>query len=305
VEDLAEEITSGLDTRYEKARAIERYFSSNGFTYETTGVAVPGPDEDYVDQFLFDTQIGYCDNFSTSMVVMLRTLDIPARWAKGFTSGEMVDAGDTHDTYEVTNANAHSWVEVYFPETGWVAFEPTQGFSNQTDFHTEGNEANDEAYDDVLDQEDPEFPEGDDTTEEEEEAAAAMAQNSGGNFQMSWWQIAIGAFVLLALVYLVFKKRYQLKTFALKLRIGKQLNEKTFQAAYLHLLQVLDHYGYTRETDQTLRQFAKRVDLRYRTGEMEELTTHYEQMLYRNAFDEKEQDHLKKLWKNMLNKIMG
>src|SRR5699024_2613377 len=104
VGDLAEEITYDLDTNYEKAREIERYFSSNDFIYETTGVAVPEQDEDYVDQFLFETQAGYCDNFSTSMVVMLRTLDIPARWAKGFTSGEMIDIGETHDTYEVTNA---------------------------------------------------------------------------------------------------------------------------------------------------------------------------------------------------------
>ena len=55
------------------------------------------------------------------MVVMLRTLDIPARWVKGFTSGEkkaeqVSRADDIYNVYEVTNKNAHSWVEVYFPE---------------------------------------------------------------------------------------------------------------------------------------------------------------------------------------------
>src|SRR5699024_6506512 len=113
-------------------RAIESYFASNGFVYETENVAVPSEQEDYVDQFLFDTRAGYCDNYSSSMVVLLRTLDIPARWVKGFTSGEQISSSldDTEEVYEVTNANAHSWVEVYFSDVGWVPFEPTKGFSN-------------------------------------------------------------------------------------------------------------------------------------------------------------------------------
>src|SRR5699024_12010235 len=86
-----------------------------------------------LDQFLFDSKVGYCDNYSTSMVIMLRSLDIPARWAKGFTSGEVIQNGETtddYDIYEVTNANTHSWAEVYVPGAGWGPFEPTQGFSN-------------------------------------------------------------------------------------------------------------------------------------------------------------------------------
>src|SRR5699024_3420846 len=85
---------------------------------------------------------GYCDNYSTSMVVMLRSLDIPARWAKGFTGGTLAETQpehlpDQYGVYEVTNNNAHSWVEVFFPESGWVPFEPTSGFSNPTDFYQE------------------------------------------------------------------------------------------------------------------------------------------------------------------------
>src|SRR5699024_5636170 len=103
-------------------------------------IPYPEAEQDYVDQFLFDTQLGYCDNYSTSMVVMLRTLNIPARWVKGFTGGQQIDdtlanANDSHHVYTITNANAHSWVEVYFPNIGWVPFEPTQGFSNLTDFY--------------------------------------------------------------------------------------------------------------------------------------------------------------------------
>src|SRR5699024_8823871 len=138
VGELAADITEDDDNRYDSARSIESYFGRNGFTYQINNVPVPEEDQDYVDQFLFDSKVGYCDNYSTSMVVMLRSLDIPARWAKGFTSGKVIENGDTtddYDIYEVTNANAHSWVEVYFPGSGWVPFEPTQGFSNLTDFH--------------------------------------------------------------------------------------------------------------------------------------------------------------------------
>ena len=75
-----------------------------------------------MDQFLFETKIGYCDNFSTSMVVMLRSLGIPARWVKGFAPGEIVQREDSIPVYEVTNNNAHSWVEAYFPNVGWMHF---------------------------------------------------------------------------------------------------------------------------------------------------------------------------------------
>lgn len=110
VGELAEEIANEGTSRYEQAKAIERYLSGPDFAYETDDVPVPNEDQDYVDQFLFETMRGYCDNFSTAMVVMLRTLDIPARWVKGFTAGELVDTlSDNRLVYEVSNSNAHSW----------------------------------------------------------------------------------------------------------------------------------------------------------------------------------------------------
>ena len=63
------------------------------------------------------------------MVVLLRSLEIPARWAKGFSPGSpATENGIT--TYTVRNLNAHSWVEVYFDGYGWVPFEPTPSFQN-------------------------------------------------------------------------------------------------------------------------------------------------------------------------------
>ena len=122
-EEKKQEITGGRESVYEKARAIESYFRRNGFRYETKDVAVPSEKQDYVDQFLFETKIGYCDNFSTSMVVMLRSVGISARWVKGFASGTEIErTDDGMRTYEITNNDAHSWVEAYINGIGWANY---------------------------------------------------------------------------------------------------------------------------------------------------------------------------------------
>lgn len=89
IQELAEQITDEETNWFDKAKAIEDYFDNPEFRYDLSDVAVPGLEDDYVDQFLFETKRGYCDNFSTSMTVMLRTLGIPARWVKGFTGGTL------------------------------------------------------------------------------------------------------------------------------------------------------------------------------------------------------------------------
>src|SRR5699024_3309327 len=112
-----------------------------------------------------------CDNYSTSMAVMLRTLDIPSRWVKGFTGGEKISTStdsldNSTNIYEITNANAHSWVEVYFPEVGWVPFEPTQGFNNLSEFEQPitrpGEEEETDAPEESDEQEEIDVPEIDD-----------------------------------------------------------------------------------------------------------------------------------------------
>lgn len=79
VRDLAVNLTNDKDNRYDKVLAIENYFTDHSFVYETMNVLFPAKNQDYVDQFLFDTKSGYCNNFSTSMIVLLRSAGIPAR----------------------------------------------------------------------------------------------------------------------------------------------------------------------------------------------------------------------------------
>ena len=74
------------------------------------------------DYFLFDLQRGYCDYYATTMVVLTRSVGIPARFVSGYSPGSY-DAPNAK--YIVRELNAHSWVEIYFPEIGWIEFEPT------------------------------------------------------------------------------------------------------------------------------------------------------------------------------------
>lgn len=137
VRELAFEV-AGEGTPFERVKRIEQYLQTN-FEYNNKPDLSLGRSPDFVDRFLFEIRSGYCDYFSTAMAVMVRSIGLPARWVKGYASGaldieeftgipieiiEQMEGGN----YIVRNADAHSWVEVFFPEVGWVPFEPTAGF---------------------------------------------------------------------------------------------------------------------------------------------------------------------------------
>ncbi len=117
--DLARSLTEGLDNNYDRAGAIERYFHTQfGYTLDLPSTAR----EATLDYFLFDRREGHCEYFSTALAVLLRTLGIHARVVNGFLGGRWSDFGQY---LAVTQNEAHSWVEAWFPGYGWVAFDPT------------------------------------------------------------------------------------------------------------------------------------------------------------------------------------
>lgn len=119
IKTLAQDLTLTSLTPYDRAKAIESYLRT--FTYTLDLPAPPG-NRDIVDYFLFDLQQGYCDYYATSMVVLARAAGLPARMAIGYAPG-VYDPEKAH--YIVTEADAHSWPEIYFPDYGWIRFEPT------------------------------------------------------------------------------------------------------------------------------------------------------------------------------------
>jgi transglutaminase-like putative cysteine protease len=117
----AERVTRGARTPYGAVVALEAWFrSTGGFTYdEQPPPAAGAPPLAY---FVGESKRGYCQHFAGAMSLMLRFLGIPARVATGFTSGDYRDG-----VWNVTDHDAHAWVEVWFPEHGWLSFDPTPG----------------------------------------------------------------------------------------------------------------------------------------------------------------------------------
>jgi transglutaminase-like putative cysteine protease len=112
-------LDANANNRYDAAKAIESYLQREyGYSLD---MKASGPDP--VADFLFNVKAGHCEYFASAMVLLLRTHGIASRLVNGFTAGEYNDAADA---YTVRQFNAHSWVEVYFPDTGsWVTFDPT------------------------------------------------------------------------------------------------------------------------------------------------------------------------------------
>jgi transglutaminase-like putative cysteine protease len=121
VKALAIQLTATEPTPYDRARAIEQYLRQFPYTLD---VPYPPPSQDLSDYFLFELRKGYCDYYASAMVVLARAAGIPSRLAIGYASGIY---NLNSKRFIVTQADAHSWVEVYFPDMGWVPFEPTAG----------------------------------------------------------------------------------------------------------------------------------------------------------------------------------
>jgi transglutaminase-like putative cysteine protease len=120
--DDAREVVGDAPTPYAAAAALEAWFR-RGFRYDENP---PSPDlnEPPLVAFVTQTRRGYCQHYAGAMAIMLRFLGIPARVAAGFTSGTY--DSDKHE-WTVTDHQAHTWVEAYFPGWGWMPFDPTPG----------------------------------------------------------------------------------------------------------------------------------------------------------------------------------
>jgi transglutaminase-like putative cysteine protease len=310
VVELAEQITKDKGTWLEKAQAIEKYFRSNNFVYDQSNVAVPADNQDYVDQFLFETQRGYCDNFSTSMVVMMRSVGIPARWVKGYSEGEYIDTlEDGRRLYEITNNNAHSWVEGYFPGVGWVPFEPTQGFSNNVQFEYDSN--NDTQTQTGQDEEEdttpaapkkPELPEEQTQADQPKVTFSDGLKNAGAFLKDNLKKIFLTLFVLAVFAAILYRVRGKWLHVVYILLYKYKKQNKYLEKAYIALLKQLGRYGLKREKGQTLRDYANYVDSFFSTSEMRWLTAKYEEYLYRGNMDEDAWQDAKKYWEIMIRK---
>jgi transglutaminase-like putative cysteine protease len=117
---LAQAVTASSTTTYDKVQALINWIGAN--TRYSTDIPPLPRGADTVNEFLFGSRVGFCEQISTSLAVMLRSLHIPAREAVGYVPGPY---NPITDLYEVRAEDAHAWVQVWLPGHGWQSFDPT------------------------------------------------------------------------------------------------------------------------------------------------------------------------------------
>lgn len=306
VHDLSLEITGREETLYGKARAVEQYFRQNGFVYDQANVASPGAGEDFADHFLFETKRGYCDHFSTSMVVLLRSAGVPARWVKGFNEGEEIGRNDAGRQFEVTNNNAHSWVEAYMPGVGWMPFEPTIGFDGAggIDYDLDLEEMTEEETQEMDEAAKPE------KAEKEKTPAASKGEgfwkSLGGRIAENSRAIYMGLAVLAAAALAAFLLRDKWLPRVMVARFRKrELDREGFERAYGRLLGRLRRYGLPKEDGKTLSAYAREVDAHFGGSDMRRLTEAYESVVYGGRDTVLHEQAVRESWENLINRTTG
>jgi len=297
---LARTATQGAQNPYDKAAALERYLKTKfSYTLNLTG----NPGKEPLAYFLFETRAGHCEYFASSMTVMLRTLGIPSREVNGFLPGEFNELGGD---YIVRASDAHSWVEAYFPGSGWIVFDPTPDAPIVTaSFYSRLAQLADWAeltWNDWVISYD--FA--------HQTALAQTVQMRSHNWRelgMAWfaekqrhmkdrlsvWQLRHGNFsyaLPLSLVLLLIAMRYGWIGRALRqiraslLLRGKNAGEASSQIAsriYLEMLQIMGRHGYPRTDAQTPFEFAAVVKKPSLGAIVEEFTALYSAARYGGA----------------------
>ena len=120
VEALAKSITAGDATNYDRVESLITWIRTH--THYSTDIPPLPAGADTVDEFLFGNRVGFCEQISTSLAVMLRSIGIPTREVVGYVPGSY---NPITDLWQVRADDAHAWVQVWFPGYGWQSFDPT------------------------------------------------------------------------------------------------------------------------------------------------------------------------------------
>jgi protein-glutamine gamma-glutamyltransferase len=275
IAELSKTVSAQAPTPYDKAVAIEAYLRSR-FTYTLTLTGKPG--DDPLAHFLFETRAGHCEYFASAMAIMLRTLGIPSREVNGFLPGEYNDlAGD----YIVRASDAHSWVEVYFPGSGWVTFDPTPaavedfGFFSRVGQYLDWMELSWNEwvinYDFAHQVQMAQMMQRNTRNWTESTSAWFTSEQRKGKRWIKSWLGRNGAFAFvlpLALILFLVVLRYDLlRAVVRRLRLYWQLrapeseraNPQLASRLYAELLRVLERRGFARRASQTPLEFASAV----------------------------------------------
>ncbi|MHC5228911.1 transglutaminaseTgpA domain-containing protein [Enterococcus sp. LJL99] len=283
VQELALSLTESKTTLYDKVKAVEQYLKTDGsYRYSKTDAAYTPEDKDYVDHFLFETKTGYCDNFSSAMVVLLRSVGIPSRWAKGFAPGDVVETSNKNKKYAIRNSHAHSWPEVYFEGYGWIPFEPTPGFE-ATNESTDSNSSETQS---TNSKESSSTSNERSTTSETSTSSSTTSTSSQKDEtdaeSLDWTKLVkltglFLGFLLLSIIGFFYYKNF----FWLYFNLYQKRTKADFASSYSLLLKKAEKI-LAREKNEPLKDYAQRFEKKYPEchGAFIQATLMYEQSLY-------------------------
>lgn len=283
VQALALSLTESKPTLYDKVKAVEQYLKTDGsYRYSKTDASYTPEDKDYVDYFLFESKIGYCDNFSSAMVVLLRSVGIPSRWAKGFAPGDVIETSTNNKKYAIRNSHAHSWPEVYFEGYGWLPFEPTPGFeatnesTSSTSSDTQSSDTKETSSTTISS-----------STTTETSISSTVSSNSSQKDEketvsLDWAKLFKLTVLLLGILLLSITGFFFYKNFFwLYFNLYQKLPTTDFASSYSLLLKKAEKI-FAREKNEPLDDYAQRFENEYPEchGAFSQSTAIYEQLLY-------------------------
>jgi transglutaminase-like putative cysteine protease len=251
---LARRLASGQPTVYDTVKSIQAYLQK-GFQYSEKPPLRRYP----IPAFLFDDKIGYCQQFSGAMALMLRMNGIPARVAAGFTPGNF---DHVSKEYRVRDLDAHSWVEVWFTGIGWVPFDPTPSLapaSSQSDAANSASAARGAAAD-----------HGSTGVKKRLDPASASSRGSnvdGGGSTSKWWLLGASLLVLVPLALVVL-------WLMAAVRRRPHFHARGGEGAVAELRQALDRLGYQYPARTTLSELERRLKVTAGPG-----AAHYVELL--------------------------
>ncbi len=297
VKELANSIASKEQTRYDQAKSIESYLRNN-YRYETEEVPVPREEDDFVDQFLFESKQGYCDHFSSSMVVMARSVGIPARWVKGFTAGETTYSPEDGYTGVVKNKNAHSWAELYFQGIGWLPFEPTASFYMPLEYKQEEQEA----VEDKIDEDRKNLKDKELLGIEDEMENDTGNSDSNINHFSFYNIIGIAAIIFILLLIVAYYLRVYLWYMWQRIRLKKEMSLRnviiSFTSSLLNSQFIREK---KKRPDQTVREYFLEQDATNEEESWIEATEIFETARYSNLpLPSQWQSKIWKLWNKII-----
>ena len=258
---LAKKITQGKTDERQKAAAISAWLQEN-CTY-TLSPPQPWLGQDFTDFFLFSSRQGYCEHFATAMTLLLRASGVPARYVEGYAVPSTAQS-TSMNVYEVTNAQAHAWVEYYSSRYGFLTADPTPGSalpaaSALLKIQSNSSESASAPSAAGKDSSAPFFkPQSSSTAPSSSSSSDASADKAGSNsaeLLLSFLKAA-GILVLLAGAAYGAKKAYRALWFTFVRRRG---GKKMVMAFYRYFARVLFQLGFSVPPSGTPNELAAKV----------------------------------------------